>query len=270
MKSTNKIRGIVGILAVLGWAQANANVPVTADYGASPGASGTEDLVGPFTSLDLSDAGIALIKGAIGVPEGTAVEGYYQSFVTAHTDGTGTLPAPGLNTGYELTLRSSFFGTTGPGGSFNINSGNAQLYFDPTPDKNFSTDSGFDDSASILSASINGGQGVFSPPAGVGTLTFTVDSFDADVFTPELIGGDAIFTLELTTDPGTTSDAVRNGSNSVMGVNVVNEGNPGGDLLTDADGNVSLTAVPVPAAIWLFGAGLLGIAGIAPRRRQWS
>ena len=32
------------------------------------------------------------------------------------------------------------------------------------------------------------------------------------------------------------------------------------------DNNVSLTAVPVPAAVWLFGSGLIGLAGVARRR----
>ena len=32
--------------------------------------------------------------------------------------------------------------------------------------------------------------------------------------------------------------------------------------------NVTVSAVPVPAAVWLFGSGLVGLAGIARRRRQ--
>ena len=39
----------------------------------------------------------------------------------------------------------------------------------------------------------------------------------------------------------------------------------GGSLFWD---DVSLTAVPVPAAVWLFGSGLLGLVGIARRRRS--
>ena len=42
---------------------------------------------------------------------------------------------------------------------------------------------------------------------------------------------------------------------------------------TPADGTVrwdgaSLTAVPVPAAVWLFGSGILGLIGVARRRKQ--
>lgn len=32
--------------------------------------------------------------------------------------------------------------------------------------------------------------------------------------------------------------------------------------------SVSLTAIPVPAAVWLFGSGLLGLAGIARRKKD--
>ena len=32
--------------------------------------------------------------------------------------------------------------------------------------------------------------------------------------------------------------------------------------------NVTVSAVPVPAAAWLFGSGLLGLVGVARRRRQ--
>jgi hypothetical protein len=39
----------------------------------------------------------------------------------------------------------------------------------------------------------------------------------------------------------------------------------GGDEITDAD--FGFKAVPVPAAIWLFGSGLLGLLGVARRNR---
>jgi hypothetical protein len=38
------------------------------------------------------------------------------------------------------------------------------------------------------------------------------------------------------------------------------------DSSVGISGFVSQTPVPVPAAIWLFGSGLIGLAGIARRR----
>ncbi len=53
-----------------------------------------------------------------------------------------------------------------------------------------------------------------------------------------------------------------------------------GELTFDNDGNlytidnvdnlsiIKLSAVPIPAAIWLFGSGLIGLIGIARRKRS--
>ena len=40
-----------------------------------------------------------------------------------------------------------------------------------------------------------------------------------------------------------------------------------GTLFGDWEGTVTLQAVPIPAAVWLFGSGLLGLAGIARRKK---
>jgi hypothetical protein len=41
---------------------------------------------------------------------------------------------------------------------------------------------------------------------------------------------------------------------------------PGAIFLDDA--SLTVTAVPVPAAVWLFGSGILGLVGVARRRKQ--
>lgn len=41
-----------------------------------------------------------------------------------------------------------------------------------------------------------------------------------------------------------------------------------GSMFGEWQADASLTVVPVPAAIWLFSAGLIGLGGIARRRRQ--
>jgi len=44
----------------------------------------------------------------------------------------------------------------------------------------------------------------------------------------------------------------------------VAQGGPGDDL---AIGTYSIAAVPIPAAVWLFGSGLLGLVGMARRKK---
>jgi len=39
-------------------------------------------------------------------------------------------------------------------------------------------------------------------------------------------------------------------------------------VTTDAAAYASIASVPVPAAVWLFGSGLLGLGGVAARRRK--
>ncbi len=40
-----------------------------------------------------------------------------------------------------------------------------------------------------------------------------------------------------------------------------------GNFFVGTDGSISLTAVPVPAAVWLFGSGIVGLVGVARRRK---
>lgn len=55
-----------------------------------------------------------------------------------------------------------------------------------------------------------------------------------------------------------------------MGLNLYvlnNFTNNGGFII---NGTVTVGAVPVPAAVWLFGSGLLGLVGAATRKRRGS
>ena len=49
----------------------------------------------------------------------------------------------------------------------------------------------------------------------------------------------------------------------LVGANTV----PGGGTLRWDDASITVSAVPVPAAVWLFGSGLLGLVGVARRRK---
>jgi hypothetical protein len=41
-----------------------------------------------------------------------------------------------------------------------------------------------------------------------------------------------------------------------------------GPMVLSSTGNLAVSAVPLPAAVWLFGSGLLGLVGIGRRRKQ--
>ena len=253
----------------------------TANYTLAPGASGDEETVGPFDSYDFAN-GVSLFQGTFvqnpGVfTAGDTFTGYYQSYVSLHQlNGIGVDNIPSaLDTdggangdqGYELTVAATFntqilsvdpFGN----GVFLVTGGSADLYFDTNPNYSFAGDSGFVDGASIISAGIVGGSGSYLPAGQVGfsdiTLSIGPFGYDQNVYDPDTInGGSGIFTLKLNSS-GTGPTA---GVSSVLGVAV-----GAGDLLVEADGNLNLTAVPVPGAVWLFASGLLGLAGISRRR----
>lgn len=59
------------------------------------------------------------------------------------------------------------------------------------------------------------------------------------------------------------------GGISPLSISINALGDANGDPLTVtmANGSVTVTAVPVPAAVWLFGSGLLGLIGIVRRNK---
>ncbi|WP_446808019.1 flocculation-associated PEP-CTERM protein PepA [Methylomonas sp. 2BW1-5-20] len=246
----------------------------TADYTAAPTASGLdEDVVGPFDTYDFG-LGVSLIKFTQSSATTGSITGWYQSAVVGHSLDFVTALSPNLNStgigsGYELTAISRFTGTYNISGStntFQITGGSVGLYFDTTPDYNFASDSGFEEAwAPILFGNIAGGEGsvkVSGANTGSGfeelSLNFSgaFGGYDHNVYSPDTIGGgDAIFTIK------TKGVSLLSGVNSVLG-----ESKVGGELFA-ADGNLQLTAVPVPAAAWLFGTGLVGFFGASLRKK---
>lgn len=271
----------VGVLLLSGVAGA-ATVPWvgTADYKQAPSATGDEDTVGPFDEYDFAN-GVSLIQAVSvanptgGFTVGDTFKGYYQSYVSLHQlNGIGVNApnlavsgAAGSSQGYEVTVTATYntevTSVDGDGnGIFAVTGGGFDVWFDTTPDYSFTNDTGFTGVDSLITGNISGGSGSFLPGFGVGfsniDLIIGAFGYDQNVYSPDtIVGGSSIFTLKVNNSGGGPTAGVT----SVLGQTV------GDGALMEADGNMKLQAVPVPAAVWLFGSGLLGLVGIARRKK---
>jgi len=264
--------GLIAALAVphLGHAAVSPWVG-TADYTA--GIAGAE-VVGPFDAYD-AGPGVALTLGVGTAMEGSILNGYFQSYVTAHTLNSVPVTATNLNTqgaagssaGYELTVAANFreevTAINGGQTDFNVTGGHVDLYLDGTPDYSFGGDSGFTDGGSILSGTIVGGGGTFttSPSFSYGgaLISLVVDSYDTGIFDPDTIQtGTSVFTLQITPNNAGFLSSV----SSVL----THDYTMGSDLLVVADGNLDLYAVPEPLSLLLVGS--VGAGLLVLRRRM--
>jgi len=259
---------LASLLAASGFAGQSAyaalNWSGTANYTVAPGAQLDEEAVGPFDTYDMG-AGVVLLKNTGGIN----YSGDYQSYVTNHELASLSVLAPKLNSTYELTMVANFTETVTPVGGgasiINVTGGNFNLYFDSNVNRNFGSDSGFTDGASILSGTILGGMGSAVAAGGmvfgVTDITVQVNSYNTTVFEPDTIAGaGGIFTLRL----GSPFDAALLGSVTSVNGNAVNAG----DFLFAADGNIAL-AVPEAETYAMMLAGL-GLVGFMARRRTMS
>lgn len=280
----------IGSLLVSQQALANSQWVGSANYLVAPGALGDEATVGPFDTYDFGP-GIGLVKPTTTVAAGNTFTGYFQTVVTSHMlNGTainlGQLDVSGGNNfngtgnGFELTVRSSFTGTyvnvpSTPFGSLDVNitGGTASLYFDTSPDYNFANDAGFADTAPILTGAITGGFGTVFAPAIVGAGFETIDlnltgsfgNFDANVYSPDTIaGGTALFALKVKNAFNSTPiiNQVAGGLNKVAGVSAT------GGQLFELDGQLQLTAVPLPGSAWLFLSAMMGLISVNRKNRS--
>ena len=102
----------------------------------------------------------------------------------------------------------------------------------------------------------------FAGPNGSGDFTAT-NTTSALALT--LIGSDN-FILGLSTDGGT--NWLPDTSITALGANAYRVAFSTGNNVTEVDVRVVMTnPVPVPPAVWLFGSGLLGLVGIARRKK---
>ncbi|TPQ28860.1 flocculation-associated PEP-CTERM protein PepA [Methylomonas koyamae] len=241
----------------------------TANYTAAPGATGDEAVVGPFDTYDFG-LGVGLVK----VNNDGTLSGYFQTYVNDHIlTNAGGINVPQLNvsgasgsgSGFELTVVANFTGTYSvlPGGvqSISLTGGNVGLYFDTTPDFSFSADSGFNDGTAILSGTLTGGSGFISLSSGKGIeqldLSFSgiFGSSNSSVYSAPIGGGSALFSIDL------------KNSTLLPGITSVQGHNKSEGALAAVDGSINLTAVPLPAAAWMFGAGLVGLLGTGQRKK---
>lgn len=96
----------------------------------------------------------------------------------------------------------------------------------------------------------------------IDNVTGTVDGIMVNTFA-DVSGDFVVATLEV--------QAVGLGDNSLFQLSAlgINPWASSGSLINPSfsDSSISVSAVPVPAAIWLFGSGLIGIIGMARRKK---
>ena len=125
----------------------------------------------------------------------------------------------------------------------------------------------------LISATGTSGTGDLGDTVTFGTLGTIVNGVIVyDPFTPVVdvleIGGWQLDLATLIIDPNSTTDKLKLSGTGLLSGNGF-DATPATwtfSAQNAASYSMSITAVPVPAAVWLFGSGLIGLAGIARRK----
>lgn len=127
-------------------------------------------------------------------------------------------------------------------------------------------DSDFGGNALIIGSS--GGQVTFTAGGGSDWTANAYDSSNSLVSGPITLTGGKNFTLGMSWDGGATwsPDASFSQLATYDTYLISFDGQSKGQSISGSTMGVDLQPVPVPAAAWLFGTGLLGLVGVARRR----
>lgn len=171
---------------------------------------------------------------------------------------------------YQLIAGQQYLFFGGITGTFNY-------YLDTTPDSVVATGAGFNDGSlpglstlnPFLTGTLGGNAGNFNGTLGTGSsfLTNTITSYDKMIIDVDPNADPSIILI------GTSFDSTIKFLGNQTGVGV--GGSIGdapytvllGDLVLNADANSEWSSIPEPATMLLFGIGLLGLSGVARRKK---